>query len=120
MNVPQTDGDFKKRDRSVIRIGYYRSRSVGWSSPMILVESPGKDPGPCVNYRALNAKTRVEFFPLPHIEEVVEKVSSASNITVMDLTKGYFQIPTSERARRYAAFVTPFGSFLPTKMMFGL
>ena len=87
---------------------------------MILVESPGKDPGPCVNYRALNAKTRVEFFPLPHIEEVVEKVSSASNITVMDLTKGYFQIPTSERARRYAAFVTPFGSFLPTKMMFGL
>ena len=38
----------------------------------------------------------------------------------MALTKGYFQIPMTEQARRYAVFVTPFGSFLPTKMMFGL
>jgi hypothetical protein len=38
----------------------------------------------------------------------------------MDLTKGYFQIPLSEKAQRYAAFVTPFGSYRPKKMMFGL
>ena len=87
---------------------------------MILFESPGKDPSSCVDYRELNAKTRVEFFPLPHIEEEVEKVSLASYTTVMDLTKGYFQIPMTDRVGRYAAFVTAFGSLLPTKMMFGL
>ena len=67
---------------------------------MILFESPGKDPRPCVDNRALNAKTRVEFFPLPHIEEVLKKVSLAPYITVMDLTKGYFQISMTEGARR--------------------
>ena len=91
-----------------------------WSTPTILVENPGKNPRPCVDYRALKSKTRVEFFPLPHIEKVVEKVSSASCITVMDLTKDYFQIPMSKWEHHYAAFVTLFGSFLPTKMMIGL
>ena len=60
----------------------------------------------------------MEFFPLSNIEEVVEKVSAASFTLVMDLTKGYFQIPLMKHAQRYAAFVTPFGEFIP--MMFGL
>jgi hypothetical protein len=102
-------------DLGVIEIG-----QSDFTSPMILVECPGKDPRPCVDYRRLNAVTRTEFFPLPNIEEVVEKVSSAPFISVMDLTKGYFQIPLSERAQRYAAFVTPFGTYRPKKMMFGL
>ncbi|GFW92937.1 hypothetical protein TNCV_3495701 [Trichonephila clavipes] len=38
----------------------------------------------------------------------------------MDLSKGYFQIPLTPRALRYAAFVTPFGTYIPKKMMFGL
>ncbi|GFT81839.1 retrovirus-related Pol polyprotein from transposon 297 [Trichonephila clavipes] len=37
----------------------------------------------------------------------------------MDLSKGYFQIPLTPRAQRYAAFVTPFGTYIPKKMMFG-
>ena len=102
-------------DLGVIEVG-----QSDFASPVILVESPGKDPRPCIDYRALNAKTQVEYYPLPHIEELVERVSSAAVITVMDLTKGYFQIPLTKRAQRYAAFVTPFGEFIPTKMMFGL
>ncbi|GFS76320.1 retrovirus-related Pol polyprotein from transposon 17.6 [Trichonephila clavipes] len=54
------------------------------------------------------------------MEEIVEKVSAAPYVTVMDLSKGYFQIPLTPRAQRYAAFVTPFGTFIPKKMMFGL
>ncbi|GFT40997.1 hypothetical protein TNCV_1639091 [Trichonephila clavipes] len=54
------------------------------------------------------------------MEEIVEKVSAAQYVTVMDLSKGYFQIPLTPRAQRYAAFVTPFGTYIPKKMMFGL
>ncbi|GFU59459.1 retrovirus-related Pol polyprotein from transposon 297 [Trichonephila clavipes] len=53
------------------------------------------------------------------MEEIVEKVSAAPYVTVMDLSKGYFQIPLTPRAQRYAAFVTPFGTFIPKKIMFG-
>ncbi|GFY22569.1 retrovirus-related Pol polyprotein from transposon 412 [Trichonephila clavipes] len=86
----------------------------------IKLESPNKDPRPCVDYRRLNEIIRAEFFPLPNMEEIVEKVSAASYVTVMDLSKGYFQIPLTPRAQRYAAFVTPFGTYIPKKMMFGL
>ncbi|GBM21441.1 Retrovirus-related Pol polyprotein from transposon 297 [Araneus ventricosus] len=60
------------------------------------------------------------FFPLPNIEEHVERVAAANYITVIDLAKGYWQIPLSERARRYSAFVTIFGSYIPLRMPFGL
>lgn len=56
-------------------------------SPMILVESLGKDPCPWIDYRKLNAVTRIEYYPLPNIEERVEHVSAAKSITVLDLTK---------------------------------
>jgi hypothetical protein len=49
-------------DLGVIEIG-----QSDYASPMILVESPGKDPRPCVDYRRLNAITRTEFFPMPNI-----------------------------------------------------
>ncbi|GBN35864.1 Transposon Ty3-I Gag-Pol polyprotein [Araneus ventricosus] len=87
---------------------------------MSLVESPGKNPRPCVDYRLLNANVRTEFFPLPNIEERVERVAAAKYITVIDLAKGYWQIPLSERARQYSAFVTSFGTYIPLRMPLGL
>ncbi|KAG8171308.1 hypothetical protein JTE90_004277 [Oedothorax gibbosus] len=69
---------------------------IGFSdctSPMILVEAP---------------------------EERIEIVSSAQCITVLDLSKGYWQIPLTERAQRLAAFVTNFGTYKPLRMPFGI
>nr|GBL81176.1 hypothetical protein AVEN_95458-1 [Araneus ventricosus] len=86
---------------------------------MILVESPGKDPRPCIDYRLLNANERKQFFPLPNIEERVERMATAKYITVIDLAKGYWKIPLSERARRYSAFVTSYGTYIPLRMPFG-
>ncbi|GFU67230.1 retrovirus-related Pol polyprotein from transposon 297 [Trichonephila clavipes] len=81
--------------------------------PMILVEVAGKEPRPCVDYRKLNGIIRTEYLSLPNIEERVEKVSAAKFITVLDLSKGYWQIPLSKTAQRYAAFCTSFGSSHP-------
>lgn len=102
-------------DLNIIEIG-----QSDYTSPMILVEAPGKDPRPCIDYRRLNSIIRTEYFPLPNIEERVEKVSAAKFITVIDLAKGYWQIPLSKRAQRYAAFVTSFGTYVPLRLPFGL
>ncbi|KAG8192403.1 hypothetical protein JTE90_017938 [Oedothorax gibbosus] len=100
-----------------------KSIEMGFSdctSPMILVEAPGKDPRPCIDYRNLNKIIKTKFFPLPNIEERIEIVSSAQYITVLDLGKGYWQIPLTERSQRLAAFVTNFGTYKPLRMPFGL
>ncbi|GFV20120.1 retrovirus-related Pol polyprotein from transposon 17.6 [Trichonephila clavipes] len=49
-----------------------------------------------------------------------EKVSAAKYISILDLTRGYWQIPLSPRAQKYAAFVTTFGTFKPLSLPFGL
>ncbi|GBL81442.1 Transposon Ty3-G Gag-Pol polyprotein [Araneus ventricosus] len=102
-------------DLNIIEIG-----QSDYASPMILVEVFGKDPRPCIDYRLLNAKVRTQYFPLPNIEERVERVPAVKYITVIDLAKGYRQIPLSDRARRYSAFVTSFGTYDPLRMSFGL
>ena len=89
-------------------------------SPLILVEVPGREPRPCVDYRKLNSLTRTEYFPLPHIEERVELVAGAKYITLIDLTKGYWQILLTPRAQRYSTFATTFGTFRALVMGFGL
>ncbi|GFY11227.1 retrovirus-related Pol polyprotein from transposon 17.6 [Trichonephila clavipes] len=70
-----------------------------FTSPVILVEAPGKETRPCVDYRRLNKVTRTQFFPLPNIEKLIEKVSAAKYISILDLTRGYWQIPLSPRAQ---------------------
>ena len=76
------------------------------------MESPGKDPLPHTDYMKRKSKTMAEFFPLPNIEEVVEKVFVTPFIIIMVLTKRYCQIPFTEWANGYTAFVMPFGTFI--------
>ncbi|GBN14995.1 hypothetical protein AVEN_78226-1 [Araneus ventricosus] len=86
-------------DLKIVEVG-----KSDYTSPMILVEAPGKDPRPCVDYRRLNEVTRTEFSPLPNIEERVERVAGARYITVLDFAKGFWQIPLSKNAQGLAAF----------------
>ncbi|GFY62113.1 hypothetical protein TNIN_118571 [Trichonephila inaurata madagascariensis] len=91
-----------------------------YTSPMILVETTGRDPRPCIDYRKLNEMTRTEFYPIPNIEQRVKTVAAAKFITLIDLTKGYWQIPLSPKAQKSAAFATGFGVYRPLRMPFGL
>ncbi|GFX97419.1 retrovirus-related Pol polyprotein from transposon 297 [Trichonephila clavipes] len=117
---PRQINILREEIKRLLELGLIEIGQSDFTSPLILVESPNKDPHPCVDYRRLNEITRAEFSPLPNMEEIVEKVSASPYVTVMDLSKGYFQIPLTPRAQRYAAFVTPFGTYIPKKMMFGL
>ncbi|GFY29346.1 hypothetical protein TNCV_4724741 [Trichonephila clavipes] len=104
----------------MLKLGIIEVGESDYMSPMILVEVAGKEPRSCIDYRKLNGIIRTEYFPLPNIEERVEKVSVAKFITVLDLSKGYWQIPLSKTAQRYAAFCTSFGTYRPLRMSFGL
>lgn len=104
----------------MLELGVIEPRESDYTSPMIIVEVPGKDPRPCIDYRRLNAITRDQTYPIPNIEERVEQVSGANFVSTLDLVRGYWQVPLSEQAQRYAAFVTPLGTFAPLVLSFGL
>ncbi|GFV62539.1 retrovirus-related Pol polyprotein from transposon 412 [Trichonephila clavipes] len=111
----------KNEINRMLKLGIIEVGESDYMSPMILVEVAGKEPRPCIDYRKLNGIIRTEYiFSLPNIEERVEKVPAAKFITVLDLSKGYWQIPLSKTAQRYAAFCTSFGTYRPLRMSFGL
>lgn len=98
----------------MLEIGVIERGEGDYTSLLILVEVPSKDPRPCIDYRKLDAITRDQTYPIPNIEERVEVVSGSRFISTFDLVRGHWQVPLSERARRDGAFISPKGTFIPT------
>ncbi|GFS90698.1 hypothetical protein TNCV_3771221 [Trichonephila clavipes] len=110
----------KSEINRMLKLGIIEVGESDYMSPMILVEVAGKENRPCIDYRKLNGIIRTEYFPLPNIEERVEKVSTAKFITVLIVSKGYLLIQLSKTAQRDSAFCTSFGTYRPLRMSFGL
>ena len=91
-----------------------------WSSPIVLVKKKDGTMRMCIDYRRLNAVTQVEAYPMPRIDDIIDRLGKARYITTLDLTKGYWQMPVAVRDRPKTAFVTPRGLFQFRVMPFGL
>ena len=59
-----------------------------WSSPCVLVPKPDNTPRFCNDYRKVNAVTKPDSFPLPRMEDCIDRVGSAKFVTKLDLLKG--------------------------------
>ena len=76
--------------------------------------------GHFVFVRKLNTVTKTDSFPLPRIEDCIDRVGKAKYVTTLDLLKGYWQVPLTERAKQLSAFVTPHGLYQYRVMPFGM
>jgi len=47
----------------------------------------------CINYQKLNTATRKDHFPLPFIDEMLERLANHSFLCYLDGYSGYHQIP---------------------------
>ncbi len=73
-----------------------------------------------VDYRKLNSFTVPDRYPLPLIQELVDKVRDVRLFTKMDVCAGYNNIRFREGDEEKAAFKTNMGLFEPTVMPFRL
>ena len=91
-----------------------------WASPCVLVSKTDGGVRMCTDFRKPNMVTRADCFPLARIDDIIDAIGDATYITKLDLLKGYYQVPLTERAKRISAFITPFGLFQYTVMPFGM
>ena len=91
-----------------------------WCSPCILVPKPDRSFRFCTDYRKVNALTKADAFPLPRMEDCVDRIGSAKFVTKLDLLKGYWQVPLTPRASEISAFSIPDRFLQYTVMAFGL
>ena len=100
--------------------GYIRPSKSQYSSPFFFVGKKDGKSRPVVDYRKLNAFTVPDRYPLPLIQELVDKVRDARLFTKMDVRAGYNNIRVKKGDEHKAAFKTNEGLFEPRVMPFGL
>ena len=74
----------------------------------------------CIDYRRLNQETRKDHFPLPFIDQMLERLAGKSHYCFLDVFSGYFQIHIALEDQEKTTFTCPFGTFAYRRMSFGL
>jgi len=74
----------------------------------------------CVDHRALNKQTVRNFFPIPHIDVLIDKTQDSRVFTTLDLRSAYSQVRIYKPDVPKTAFVTPFEHFEYLVVPFGL
>lgn len=97
-----------------------RESTSAYASPVILVPKPNNSLRLCVDYRKLNLITVKQKFPLPLIDDQIDKLVNFEYFTLLDLFSGYYQIPVAADSIHKTAFITPDGHYEFLRMSFGL
>ncbi|GJS22148.1 reverse transcriptase domain-containing protein [Tanacetum coccineum] len=74
----------------------------------------------CIDYRKLNEATRKDHFPLPFMDQMLERLAGNEYYCFLDGFSGYFQIPIDLKDQEKTTFTCPYGTFAYRRMPFGL
>lgn len=110
----------REKIEDMLSNGIIRESSSNYASPIILVRKKNGDFRLCVDFRKLNSITVKDKYPLPIIEEHIEKLGGKKYFTGLDLSQGFYQIPVAKDSIHKTGFVTPEGHYEFLRMPFGL
>ncbi|GKA49099.1 reverse transcriptase domain-containing protein [Tanacetum coccineum] len=74
----------------------------------------------CIEYRKLNEATRKDHFPLPFMDQMLERLARNEYYCFLDGFLGYFQIPIDPHDQEKIIFTCTYGTFAYRRMPFGL
>jgi hypothetical protein len=117
-------GEMKAQVDKMLGKGVIRESHSPWSAPAILVPKKSLDGSPkyrfCVDFRALNAVTKFDPYPLPVVQETTSALFGSKYCSVLDCFSGFWQLPIKEEHKQYTGISVPFGHYEFNRLPFGL
>ena len=74
----------------------------------------------CIDYRKLNKATRKDHFPLPFLDQMLDRLAGYEYYCFLDGYSGYNQIAIAPEDQEKTTFTCPYGTFAFRRMPFGL
>ena len=74
----------------------------------------------CIDYRKLNTATRKDHFPLPFIDQMLDRLAGHPHFCFLDEYSGYNQIAIAPEDQEKTTFTCPYGTFSFRRISFGL
>jgi hypothetical protein len=91
-----------------------------WVANLVPVRKNNGEIRLCVDFRNLNRCSRKDNYPLPKMEHILQRVTRASRMSMIDGFSGCNQVSVLPEDRENMTFTTPWGTFMYAKMPFGL
>jgi Reverse transcriptase (RNA-dependent DNA polymerase)/RNase H-like domain found in reverse transcriptase len=100
--------------------GFIRASSSPAAAPVLFAKKPGGGLRFCVDYRALNEITIKNRYPIPLIQETLNRLSKARYYTKLDIIAAFNRLRIAKGDEWLTAFRTRYGLFEYLVMPFGL
>lgn len=79
----------KRQVKEMLEAGIIEPSASPWASAYVIVKKKGGDYRLCVDFRGLNAVTKKDSYPLPHIEACIEAVAGKRYYSTLDFASGF-------------------------------
>ncbi|GBN16861.1 Retrovirus-related Pol polyprotein from transposon 297 [Araneus ventricosus] len=100
--------------------GIVKPCSSEYSSPVVIVRKKDGTLRVCIDYRKLNKVVVKDRFPLPLIEDILDRLQGSRVFSTIDLKNAFFHVDVNKDSRKYTSFVTHEGQYQFLKVPFGL
>ena len=117
---PLETAEMHKQIAELLAKGFIEPSTSPYGAPILFATKADGTLRMCIDYRKLNDQTIKTRYPLPRIEDLLDKLQGARYFTTLDLHSGYHQILIEKGDRPKTAFTTPCGHYQWNVMPFGL
>ena len=105
----------------MLRLNIVEPSNSPWSSPIVLAPKADGSLRFAIDFRKLNAVTRKDSTPVPHLRECLDRLAGSKYFSTIDLKSGFWQVPLHPNDKCKTAFPSPNRGLLQFRVMpFGL
>jgi transposase InsO family protein len=101
--------------------GFIAPSAAPFASPILMARNPSSGKLRfCVDFRRLNAITKKDRYPIPLVDELMDRLAGAKFFTKLDIRQGFHRIRISPESQDLTTFRTRYGMYKYKVVPFGL